>query len=102
MQVADRGAAWNGNFATEVEEVVLNALKGFADRGREVFGEQQAYSRIQLIDIAQRLDARAFLGDPRAVAEAGLAGVAGASVDLGEAVAHGRELLAPGRAGQKL
>jgi hypothetical protein len=54
---------------------------------RQVFAEQDAEAGVQLVDLADGVDAQAVLGRPAAVAEAGGAGVAGAGDDLGKAVA---------------
>ena len=51
-------------------------------------GEQHAEMRIQLVDIAHRLDPEVVLRDPRAVAEAGGAVVSGPGRDLRQAVGH--------------
>jgi len=39
---------------------------------------------VRFVDVADRGDARVVLGDPAAVDQPGLAGIAGAGVDLGE------------------
>src|SRR4030095_16731164 len=55
---------------------------------RQLLRKQHAERRVQLVDVAQRGDARVVLRHARAVAEAGLALVAGARGDLGEAMTH--------------
>ena len=64
-------------------------MRQLAHRVGQRFGEQHAQRRIELVDVADRVDARRVLGHARAVAEAGRAGVAGARDDLREAMAHG-------------
>jgi hypothetical protein len=54
----------------------------------QFLAQQQADDGVGLVDLAQRVDAQAVLGDALAVAQAGGAGVAGAGVDLGEAVTY--------------
>ncbi len=73
--------------------LVRHAAIGLGQR----LGEQEPQRRIELVDAADRLDARRILRDPRAVAQAGRAGIAGARDDLGEAMAHGRLPCPPGR-----
>ena len=85
---ADHAHAGDAHFAAQIEEVVLHVGEVGAYVVGQGFGEQQADAGVELVDFAQRVDAQAVLGNPLAVAEAGGAGVAGAGVDLGEAVSH--------------
>ena len=56
---------------------------------RQGLGEQHAQRGVELIDIAQRLNAQMVFGHTRAVTQASAAIVSGAGGDLGQAVAHG-------------
>ena len=88
--VGDRFVAGHAQLAAEIEQVVLDFLELSRDRlGQPVDGEHHADAAVQLVDGAVGLDAVAVLSDAAAVAEAGGAGIAGAGVDLAEAVAHG-------------
>jgi hypothetical protein len=78
----------DAQLASQVEKIVLHLLEHRSDLRRNLLGEQHADRAIQLVDLAERGDARAVLSDPRAVPEAGLAGVAGAGGDLRQAVSH--------------
>src|SRR5258706_29656 len=84
------GVSRDAQLAAEVEQILLYAPERFADVLWDFLGEQHAERRIQLVDVAEGLDARAVLRQARAVAEAGLARVAGARGDLGEAVGHAK------------
>src|SRR5258708_40053727 len=85
------GAAWNRDVPAQIEQIVLDILENRAYFFGNLLGEQHADRRIELVDLAQRDDARAVLARSRTVAEARFAGIAGTGVDLREAVAHGRE-----------
>ena len=61
-----------------------------AQRSGHLLGEHQAERRIELVEVAKRLDARVVLGNARAVSKPGLARIAGARGDFREAVTHGR------------
>ncbi len=89
VRVAHHRVAGDGEFAPEVEKVVLNAVEQVADRVGHRLGEQDAEGGVELVDVAQGGDPRAVLGDARAVREAGLSLVAGPGGDPGEPVAHG-------------
>src|SRR5574341_539505 len=80
----------DAQLAAQVEKVVLNFDQRLAHLGGQLLGEQHPERGIQLVDLAEGGDARVVLRHARAVAEAGLAGVAGARGDLREAVAHQR------------
>ncbi len=71
------------------------------DRVGQRFREQQPDRRVELVDRADRLDPRRILGHPRAVAQAGRAGVAGTGNDFRESVAHGRWPFGRGAAYEK-
>src|SRR5690606_3731658 len=60
-----------------------------ADVVGQLRGQQQANGRIGLVDGAIGADAVGVLGDPAAVAQPGGSVVAGAGIDLRQAVAHG-------------
>mmetsp|Transcript_59447 Transcript_59447/g.140625 ORF Transcript_59447/g.140625 Transcript_59447/m.140625 type:complete len:244 (+) Transcript_59447:345-1076(+) len=77
-----------GEFAAEVEQLVLDGDQQLAHIVRQRFGEQHAEVGIEFVDIAHGLHAQVVLGHTAAVGEAGGAVVAGAGGDLGEAVAH--------------
>jgi hypothetical protein len=67
-----------GEIGTEVEELVLNPAQGL---GRALDGERPAEERVELVDLAHRLDPRVGLRDAAPVAEARLARIAAAGVD---------------------
>ena len=83
MLIAHDGVAGNGKLAAEVKQVVLYRLELIADRLRELFREQYPEAGIEFVDRAYGLDARTVFSGARAVAEAGVAFVTGASDDLG-------------------
>jgi hypothetical protein len=78
----------NRKLSAEVEQIVLHLLQQRSHVGRNFLREHQADGTVQLVDVAERGDARAVLRHPGTVAQAGLAGVAGAGGDLREAMAH--------------
>ena len=84
----DHAHAGDAHFAAQIEQVVLHVGEQGAHVVGQGFGEQHADAGVEFVDFAQRVDAQAVLGDAVAVAEAGGAGVAGAGVNLGEAVSH--------------
>jgi hypothetical protein len=86
--------AGNRQLAAEVEELVLDDDEQLADVVGQGLGEEHAERRVELVDIAERGDAQMALGDAAAVAEAGRAVVAGPRRDLGQAIRHGRGILA--------
>ena len=88
MRVADGAIAGNGQFAAEVEQVVLDFDQARSDVRGQRFREQYAEHRVEFVDGADGFDARRVLRHARAVAEAGGPGIAGAGHDFGEAVAH--------------
>ena len=94
--VGDCGVPGNRQLAAQVEEIVLDAREAVDDGVRQRFGEQETQRRVELVDIADRVDPRRILRHARAVAQARRAGVARARDDFREAVAHGR---APGGGG---
>ena len=51
-------------------------------------GQQHAQQAVEAVHLAHRLDAWVVLGHPAAIGQAGQAGVAGAGVDLRQAVSH--------------
>ena len=80
--------AGNADLAAEVEQVVLHVDQQRAHVVGQFLAEDETDQRVGFVDVAQRLDTQAVLGDALAIAEAGGAGVAGAGVDLGKAVTH--------------
>src|SRR5262245_9901188 len=86
--LGDDRVAGDGDLAAEIEKVVLHADERVAHLAGQLLREQHAERRVQLIDLAERSDARARLRDARAVAEAGLTRIAGTGRDLGEAMTH--------------
>src|SRR6185369_16913231 len=60
----------DAELAAEVEEVLLHLRESRADVLRHVFGEHQAERGVELVDVAERLNAGVVLGYARAVAEA--------------------------------
>ena len=86
---ANEGAGRDRELATEVEQVVLDVEKQFGQSAAQRLGQQHAEVAIQLIDLADGMHARLGLGNPRAVAEAGGAGIAGAGINFGKAMSHG-------------
>src|SRR5687767_303737 len=84
----EHGVAGDAELPAQVEEVVLHLAERGAHFLRRLFREQQAERGIELIDVAQRSDARIVFRHARAVAQAGVARVAGARRDLREAMAH--------------
>src|SRR5262245_57487578 len=88
LHLGDDRVAWDGDLATEIEKVVLHADERVAHLAGQLLREQHAERRVQLVDLAERGDARARLRDARAVAEARFARIAGAGRDLGEAMTH--------------
>ena len=81
--------ARDAELAAQVEELVLHGGQEVADvRGDAGHGEDHADRAVAFVHAAVGLDARVVLGDAAAVAESGRAVVAGARVDLGQAVAH--------------
>src|SRR5439155_15615509 len=89
----DGAVAGNAQLAAHVEQLVLHLGEAGSDRRRQVrHGEQHADGAVELIHGTVGLDAHAVLGNPGAVPEAGGAVIAGARVDLAQAVSHGRIL----------
>jgi hypothetical protein len=84
--------AGDAHLAAQVEEVVLHVDEQLAHFIGHLLAQQDADGGVGFIHFAQGVDAQAVLGHPVAVAEAGGAGVAGAGVNLGQAVAHGCSL----------
>src|SRR2546425_12417830 len=69
---------------------MVDVLEGMSRFYWKRLGEQHPDSRIKLVDLAERDDARAVLASSRAVAQARFAGIPGTRVYLGEAMAHER------------
>ncbi len=88
LRLAEDRVARDADFAAQVEEIVLHVAQGLAHLRRRVFGEHQADGAVQLVQVAQGAHPRRRLGDARAVAEAGLAAIAGARGDLRQAMRH--------------
>ena len=89
VRVGHRRVARDRQLAAQVEQVVLDSGRGSPrPASGSGFGEQHADRRVELVDAADRVDARRVLGHARAVAQAGGAGVAGARHDLRQAMAH--------------
>jgi hypothetical protein len=83
-----QGVSRDGQFAAKIEQIVLDLLQHRSPVVRDLLREHDADGAVQLVDVAERRDARAVLRHAGAVAQARLAGVAGAGGDLREAVAH--------------
>ena len=88
MRIPDAGGSRNAEFAAEIEQIMLHIVQALAHRVGQCFGEQHAECAVQFVHRADGLDAQTDLGYARTVAESGGAGVAGAGVDLGQAVPH--------------
>ncbi len=73
-----------GEIGAEIEQFVLDAAEHGPRRLVPDRRQSGADRRIRLIDVADRGHARIGLGDARAVDKPGVAGVAGAGVDLVE------------------
>src|SRR6185437_4436104 len=87
----EHASPWNAELAAEIEQVVLDRRETGPDGLREIGrSEHQAQRTVELIDRAVGLDAGVIFRHAAAVAEAGRAVVAGARVDLAEAVSHAR------------
>src|SRR5581483_928047 len=93
VRLADAAVTRNAELAPEVEEFVLDVGQAVAHRVRQRLGEQHADRAVQLVDRADRLDARAVLDHARSVAETGGAGVPGARIDPAKAMSHGVSLV---------
>ena len=79
-------AEGNAEVGADVEKVVLNELEQPAQSlGQAGIGKHHTEGSVELVDGAERTDAAVELGNARAVAERGLAAVAGARVDAREA-----------------
>ncbi len=83
MRIGDGLPAGNRQFAAEVEQIVLDRCQALRERVGQPFGEQDADRRIEFVDVADGGDPRRILRHPRAVAQAGGTGVAGARDDPG-------------------
>ncbi len=84
--------AWNGQLATQVEELVLDFYQQHAHALGHGLAQQQADVAVELVHVTHGVHTQAVLADARVVAEAGGAVVPGAGGDLGEAVSHGAVL----------
>ena len=85
----DGGMARDAQLAAQVEQLVLHGGQQGADVVRHTgHGQQHADGRIGFVHRAVGGHARGVLAHARAVAQPGAAVVAGAGVDLREAVAH--------------
>ena len=87
--VLEQGVARNGQFATEVKQLVLDDHEQLAYIVGQRLGQQHAQRGIELVHLAQRMDAQVVLGHARAVAQAGGAVIAGAGGDLRKSIGHG-------------
>ena len=85
----DRLVAGNRQLPAEIEEIVLDVGQQRPHGVLHVFREHDADRRVELVDGADRFDARAVLGDARAIAETRGAGVPGAGDDFRQAMTHG-------------
>ena len=78
----------NAELAAEIEEVVLH----FAERGAQLAGyvlsKHDTEGAVQLVELAERGDARMILRHARPVAETGFAAVPGPCRDLRQPMAH--------------
>jgi hypothetical protein len=87
------GAPGNGQFAPQVEQIVLNLEQLRRHRLRQAGLRQQHADRtVEFVDGATGLDAWTLLGDAAAVGQARAAVVTGARHDLRKPVAHGVKL----------
>ena len=74
--------------APEVEQLVLDHDQQLPHVRRQRLGEQHTELRIELVDVAHRLDPKVVLRDARAIAEPRRAVVSGPGRDLRQAVGH--------------
>ena len=81
--------AWNGQLAPKIEQIVLDVGEKRGQRLRQRLRQQHAERRIELVDGANRMDARRIFRDARPVPQAGGSGISGARDDLGQPMAHG-------------
>jgi hypothetical protein len=87
--LADTRMRRQAELGADLEQVLLHVSEAVGDLGGHALREHQADPAVQLVDGAEREDARARLRDAVAGSEAGGALVAGARGDLAEAVGHG-------------
>ena len=71
-----------GQLRADGEQIALNVHELRIEIGIDAAGAHQPEPGVQLVDLAVRVDARIGLADATVVEERGLAGVAGARVDL--------------------
>src|SRR5690606_228091 len=83
-----RRMAGDAQLPAEVEQLVLDARQQRMHRLRHPGGDHHADAGVGLVDGAVGFDPERVLARPAAVAQAGAAVVAGAGIDLREAVAH--------------
>src|SRR5258708_4452734 len=91
LLVADHRVARDADLAAEIEEIVLHVIQQLGHLGRQLLCGEHAERAIQLVQVAERAHAQAVLRDARAVAQAGLAAIAGARRDLRQAMRHARD-----------
>ena len=73
-------SAWSAS-AAQVEQVMLDERQALPHRRGQVLGEEHAERAVEFVDLADRRNAGGVLGDARAVAQTGGAGVAGTGDD---------------------
>lgn len=78
----DHRVAGHTQLTAKVEQLVLQAREAGADVVRHVGGQQQPQHGIELIHCAVALNPQSILVDTPAIAEAGLAGVAGTGINF--------------------
>ena len=78
----DQGVARHSQFATEVEQIVLDVGQQCSKVGRQRFAQQHAERAVQFVDVAQRVHTGTAFRHPRTIAQAGLATVTGACRNL--------------------
>ena len=78
-----------GDLGAEVEQPVLCLREDGADQRSAGVREHDPDGAVELVDVAERVDAGVGLGHARAVRQAGRALVAGAGRDAVQSVGHG-------------
>src|SRR5688572_14623821 len=85
----DGHASRNAQLATQIEELVLDFGEAVEhDLGQFRCRQQHADRAVELIDSPVRFDPRRVLRDALSIAEAGGTVIAGARIDLAEAITH--------------
>jgi hypothetical protein len=85
----DHAMPGDAQFAAQVEQIVLHLGETAGDRlGQARDAQHHADCAVRLVDRAIGFDPQVLLRYARTVAKAGAAVIAGAGVDLAEAVAH--------------